>query len=213
MDGDSAQRIRFGHAVIATGSVPAGLPGLSLPEERLMDSTAALDLGEVPERLLVVGGGYIGLELGQVYAALGSRVTLVEMTDGLLPGVDRDLVQPLERRIRKLFGAIFLGTKVADLRESGSGVEARFGGGDAVEVDRVLVAVGRRAWTDGLGLAATRVRPDGQGAIAVDERGRTGRPPHLRGGRCDRRAHARPSRHAAGQGRGRGHRRARLVPG
>jgi dihydrolipoamide dehydrogenase len=176
VDGDSAQRIRFGHAVIATGSVPAGLPGVSLSGERLMDSTAALDLGEVPERLLVVGGGYIGLELGQVYAALGSRVTLVEMTDGLLPGVDRDLVQPLERRIRKLFAAIALGTKVADLRESGAGVEARLAGGDTVEVDRVLVAVGRRAWTEDLGLAATRVRPDGQGAIAVDERGRTGDP-------------------------------------
>ena len=124
----------------------------------------------------MVGGGYIGLELGQVYAALGSRVTLVEMTDGLLPGVDRDLVQPLERRSRKLFAAMFLGTKVADLRETGAGVEARLGGGDAVEVDRVLVAVGRRARTEDLGLAATRVRPEGGGAIAVDERGRTGDP-------------------------------------
>jgi dihydrolipoamide dehydrogenase len=176
VDGDAAQRIRFAHAVIATGSVPAGLPGLSAPGERLMDSAAALELGEVPERLLVVGGGYIGLELGQVYAALGSRVTLVEMTDGLLPGVDRDLVQPLERRIRKLFAAVHLGTKVADLRESGSGLEARLGAGDAVEVDRVLVAVGRRASTEGLGLTATRVRTDGHGAIAVDERGCTGDP-------------------------------------
>jgi dihydrolipoyl dehydrogenase len=176
VEGDSPQRVRFGHAVIATGSVPAALPGVSLSGGRLMDSTAALDLSEVPERLLVVGGGYIGLELGQVYAALGSRVILVEMTEGLLPGVDRDLVQPLERRVRKLFAAIHVGTKVAELRESSSGVEARLGGGEAVEVDRVLVAVGRRTWTEGLGLAVTRVRPDERGAIPVDERGRTADP-------------------------------------
>jgi dihydrolipoamide dehydrogenase len=176
VDGDGPQRVRFRHAVIATGSVPVELPGLSRAGERVMDSGAALDLHDVPERLLVVGGGYIGLELGQVYAALGSRVSLVEMTDGLLPGVDRDIVQPLERRVRKLFTAIHLGTKVAELREGASAIEARLDGGDVIEADRVLVAVGRRAWTEDLGLGATRVRADGQGAIAVDAECRTGDP-------------------------------------
>jgi dihydrolipoamide dehydrogenase len=175
IDGDPPQRVRFAHGVIATGSAPAALPGAGAGG-RVMDSTAALELAEIPERLLVIGGGYIGLELGQVYAALGSRVTLVEMTEGLLPGVDRDLVQPLERRARKFLAAVHLATKVAELRESSSGVEARLGGGEAIDVDRVLVAVGRRPWTEGLGLAATRVRTDAGGAIAVDERGRTSDP-------------------------------------
>src|SRR5262249_32059192 len=98
IEGDEPQKIRFKHAIIATGSAPASLPGIDLAGGRVMDSTGALDLADVPERLLVIGGGYIGLELGTVYAALGSRVTLVEMAEGLLPGVDRDLVQPLARR-------------------------------------------------------------------------------------------------------------------
>src|SRR3989454_5781591 len=94
-----------------------------------MDSTAALALADVPERLLVIGGGYIGLELGQVYAALGSHVTVVEMTDGLLPGADRDLVQPLARRCEKMFAAVHLKTKVASLKEVGGAIEATLGGG------------------------------------------------------------------------------------
>jgi len=101
VEGEEPQKLRFQHAIVATGSAPSPLPGLALQSERVMDSTAALDLPEIPERLLVIGGGYIGLELGQVYAALGSKVTLVEMTDGLLPGVDRDLVQPLARRCER----------------------------------------------------------------------------------------------------------------
>src|SRR2546425_9819407 len=104
-----------------------------------MDSTAALELSEIPERLLVIGGGYIGLELGQVYAALGSAVTVVEMTEGLLPGVDRDLVQPLARRCEKLFAAIHLGTKVASLRETGGGIDAELAGKGTERFDRVLV--------------------------------------------------------------------------
>jgi dihydrolipoamide dehydrogenase len=140
-----------------------------------MDSTAALEVPDVPERLLVVGGGYIGLELGQVYAALGSAVTLVEMTDGLLPGVDRDLVQPLARRCGKLFTAIHLGTTVASLRETAGGIEARVGETTAV-FDRVLVAVGRRARTEDLGLETTRTRLDARGALAIDERCRTADP-------------------------------------
>jgi dihydrolipoamide dehydrogenase len=130
---------------------------------------------DVPERLLVIGGGYIGLELGQVYAALGSAVTLVEMTDGLLPGVDRDLVQPLARRCEKLFANIQLSTRVTSLRETAAGVEARLGDA-AATFDRVLVAVGRRAQSVGLGLEATRVHPDASGVIAVDERCQTADP-------------------------------------
>jgi len=141
-----------------------------------MDSTAALEVPEIPERLLVIGGGYIGLELGQVYAALGSRVTVVEMTDGLLPGVDRELVQPLQRRCEKMFAAIFLKTKVTGLKEAGGAIEAAIEGRESLAFDRVLIAVGRRAVSDGLGLQATKVKIEGRGLIAVDERCRTADP-------------------------------------
>jgi dihydrolipoamide dehydrogenase len=172
--GETLRKVRFKHAIVATGSRPSGLPGLTRESERIMDSTAALDLPDIPERLLVIGGGYIGLELGTVYATLGSRVTLVEMTDGLLPGVDRDLVQPLQRRVDKVFATIHLGTKVAALREIGSEVEAELEGRGTERFDRVLVAVGRRAQSDGIGLEATRVRLTERGRfIQVDERCRT----------------------------------------
>ncbi|MGH7367589.1 MAG: dihydrolipoyl dehydrogenase [Candidatus Rokuibacteriota bacterium] len=172
--GDAVRKVRFKHAIVATGSRPAGLPGVGLESERVMDSTAALELPEIPERLLVIGGGYIGLEMGTVYAALGSRVTLVEMTDGLLPGVDRDLVQPLGRRVDKLFAAIHLRTRVSALREAGAEIEADLEGQGAQRFDRVLVAVGRRARSDDIGLEATRARLTERGRfIQVDERGRT----------------------------------------
>jgi dihydrolipoamide dehydrogenase len=176
VEGDEPQKVRFKHAIIATGSAPASLPGLSLTSDRILDSTAALELAEIPERLLVIGGGYIGLELGQVYAALGSKVTLVEMTDGLLPGVDRALVQPLARRCEKLFAKIHLGTKVASLVEKGSAIEARLGGGESETFDRVLVAVGRRPASAGLGLPRTRASADGRGFVHVDDRCRTADP-------------------------------------
>ncbi|MBI1964073.1 MAG: dihydrolipoyl dehydrogenase [Candidatus Rokubacteria bacterium] len=176
VEGDEPQKIRFKHAIVATGSLPAPLPGLSLASERVMDSTAALELPDVPERLLVIGGGYIGLELGQVYAALGSKVVLVELTDGLLPGVDRDLVQPLARRCEKLFVKVHLGTKVTSLRDTGAGVDARLSDGATIPADRVLVAVGRRPESAGLGLETTRVAPDERGFLAVDERCRTADP-------------------------------------
>ncbi|MGH7389962.1 MAG: dihydrolipoyl dehydrogenase [Candidatus Rokuibacteriota bacterium] len=175
VEGEAPQKIRFRHAIVATGSVPAALPGRRLESDRVMDSTAALEVADVPERLLVVGGGYIGLELGQVYAALGSKVSLVEMTDGLLPGVDRDLVQPLARRCERLFAEVHLGTRLESLRETGAGVEARFGD-VTTTFDRVLVAVGRRASTEGLGLETTGARPDDRGVLAVDERCRTADP-------------------------------------
>ena len=176
VEGDEPQKIRFKHAIVATGSQPAPLPGLTLASERVMDSTAALELPDVPERLLVIGGGYIGLELGQVYAALGSKVVLVELTDGLLPGVDRDLVQPLARQCEKRFVKIHLATKVTALRDTGAGVEATLGDGAMVSADRVLVAVGRRPESAGLGLETTRVAPDARGFLAIDERCRTADP-------------------------------------
>jgi dihydrolipoamide dehydrogenase len=177
IEGDTLQKIRFKHAIVATGSEPSPLPGVALRSDRVMDSTAALELPDIPERLLVIGGGYIGLELGTVYATLGSRVTLVEMTDGLLPGVDRDLVQPLQRRIEKLFAAVHLRTKVTGLRETGDRVEATLEGQDPQAFDRVLVAVGRRARSGGLGLEATRVRlTDRGGFVQVDDRCRTDDP-------------------------------------
>jgi dihydrolipoamide dehydrogenase len=177
IEGDTLRKIRFKHAVVATGSEPSPLPGVALRSERVMDSTAALELPDIPERLLVIGGGYIGLELGTVYATLGSRVTLVEMTEGLLPGVDRDLVQPLQRRVDKLFAAVHLRTKVTGLREAGDRIEADIEGQGPQPFDRVLVAVGRRARSGDLGLEATRARlTDRGGFIRVDDRCRTGDP-------------------------------------
>src|SRR5436190_23874283 len=111
-----AQTLQFQHAIIATGSQPAKVPGLSIDSPRVLDSTAALDLPDVPKSLLVVGGGYIGLELGSVYAALGSAVTVVEMTAGLLPGADRDLVDVLARRVNAVMKAVLLNTRVTQMK-------------------------------------------------------------------------------------------------
>src|SRR5437667_1894028 len=176
VEGDEPQVVVFKHAIIATGSAPSPLPGLTLASDRIMDSTAALEVPDIPDRLLVVGGGHNRLELGQVDAARGGEVSLVEMRDGLLPGVDRDLVQPLARRCEKLFVNLRLQTKVTSLHEQGSQIEARFGEGDTVAFDRVLVAVGRRPVSAELGLETTPVRPDAPRFVAVDERCRTADP-------------------------------------
>jgi len=174
--GDEPQVIRFKHAIVATGSLPSRVPGLDLTSDRVMDSTAAIEIPEVPDRLLVIGGGYIGLELGQVYAALGSRVTVVEVTDGLLPGADRDLVHPLMRRCEKMFAVIHLKSKVTALKELADAIEATIEGQVPQPFDRVLVAVGRRAVSETLGLGTTKVRIAERGIIAVDERCRTADP-------------------------------------
>jgi len=168
--------LRFDHAIVATGSRPMALPGLDLPSARIWDSAAALALPSVPSRLLVVGGGYIGLELGTVYAALGSEVTVVELTDGLLPGVDRDLVAPLTRRLTGLFKQIHLRTRVTAARETAGGAVVELAGEGVparLEVEQVLVAVGRRPNTADLGLEHAGVRPDPRGFIPVDARRRT----------------------------------------
>ena len=172
----SQETIEFQHAVIATGSSPV-IPGpLRVDDPRVMDSTGALLLEEIPERLLIVGGGYIGLEMGTVYAALGSKVTVVELTSGLLPGADRDLVRPLKQHLDQRFEAIYLDTKVESLDAASNSVIAQLAGEGApetAEYDRVLIAVGRRPNSEGFGLENTEVELDEQGFIKVDEVRRT----------------------------------------
>lgn len=169
-------RIRFEHAIIATGSVPAMPKPFALGDPRIMDSTGALELADVPRRLLVIGGGYIGLELGQVYAALGSKVTVVEALEGILMMADRDLVKPLEDRLRHDFAAIHVNTKVARLEPTPEGIIAELQRPDGAvreTFDRVLVAVGRRPNSGGLGLEKTQVEVDSRGFIVVDAQRRT----------------------------------------
>jgi len=174
---DNSSSRRFKHCVIAVGSSPVLPPSLKLESPRVMDSTAALRLEEVPPALLIVGGGYIGLELGCVYAALGSRVTVVELTDGLLPGVDRELVRPLQSRLEGQFQKIYLGTKVTKLAESADGIRVTLEGPEVNEREpifgRVLLAVGRRPNSRGLGLENTKVQLDDKGFIRVNEQRRT----------------------------------------
>src|SRR6476661_5324952 len=122
------ETLTFEHAIIATGSRPSTLPGVTLQSPRLMDSTSALEVPDIPGSLLVVGGGYIGLELGTVYAALGTKVTVVEMLPGLLPGADRDLVLPLHKRLQKMFAQILLNTTVTAVKDEGNGIRATFDG-------------------------------------------------------------------------------------
>ena len=143
-----------------------------------MDSTGALELPDVPESMLVVGGGYIGLEMGTVYAQLGSKVTVVELTDGLLPGADRDLVRPLHNRLEKLMASILLSTKVVSLADKGDAIEVKLqnadGSNERVEkFSRVLVSVGRRPNSDGIGLENTNVKLDKRGFALTDNRQRT----------------------------------------
>ena len=172
-------RVRFEHCILATGSRPTLIPALDLPTDRVMDSTTALELPDVPESLLVVGGGYIGLEMATVYAALGSRVSVVELTDGLLPGADRDLVKPLAKKLDKTLEAVWLGTKVASLADVGDSIEVAFDGDVDQKIQRfsrVLVSVGRRPNSDGLGLEKIRVQVNDQGFVVVDRQQRTADP-------------------------------------
>jgi dihydrolipoamide dehydrogenase len=171
------RRLTFEHAILATGSVPARLPGL--PESpRIIDSTEALEISSVPRTLLIVGGGYIGLELGTVYAALGAQVSVVEMMDGLLPGADRDLVAPLAKRVERIFRKVMLNTKVAEMKEGKDRIRVRFEGAGAEDqsFDKVLVSVGRKPSSAIPGLEATRVERDARGFIKVDAQRRTAEP-------------------------------------
>jgi dihydrolipoamide dehydrogenase len=179
VDGSEAV-LSFDRIILATGSRPAIIPALKIDSPRLMDSTGALDLVDIPGTLLVVGGGYIGLELGSVYAALGTRVTVVEMLPGLLPGADRDLVLPLHKRLEKMFEAILVNTTVDSLKEDGAGIRATFETstkqGATVNdnnrekvFDRVLVSVGRKPNSEIAGLENTRVQVGARGFIEVNK--------------------------------------------
>ena len=141
------------------------MPGLSIDSPRVMDSTSALELNDVPKRLLVIGGGYIGLELSTVYAALGSKVTVVEMLPGLLPGADRDLVAVLDKRIKSMMENVFTETKVIELKETSDGIQVRLEGSKVTEpeqiFDKVLISVGRKPVTTGFGLENTKVKVSG----------------------------------------------------
>jgi dihydrolipoamide dehydrogenase len=171
--------VQFEHAILATGSTPAIPPTLKVDDPRVMDSTTALDMPDIPKSLLVVGGGYIGLELGSVYAALGSAVTVVEMTSGLLPGADRDLVDVLAKRLAQTMKSVLLETTVVGMKAEAGGirvnVESKAGSDVAKEqlFDRVLVAVGRRPNSKIPGLERTHVQVDQRGFIMIDEQRRT----------------------------------------
>jgi len=175
---DGPREVAFANCVIAAGSEPVRLP--FLPDDpRIMDSTGALALEDVPRRLLVIGGGIIGLEMATVYDALGSRVTVVELMDQLIPGCDTDLVKPLHTRVAARYEAIHLGTKVTKVTARKDGLRVTMegpGGERTVTVDRILVAVGRRANGDRLGLDAAGVAVDERGVIPVDGRMRTNVP-------------------------------------
>ncbi len=171
-------RIKFRHAVIATGSRAIPFPGTEFKADgRIMSSAGALELADIPGRLLVLGGGYVGLELGSVYAALGSRVTLVESMNRLLPGVDQDLVRPLTKKLSGVLESIRLSTKVVKLAEKDNGVEVVLEGSiehDHQIFDRVLVAIGRRPASENMGLENTRVKTDVKGFVIVDNQMQTG---------------------------------------
>jgi dihydrolipoamide dehydrogenase len=171
--------VTFQSAIIAVGSQPATVPGLSIDSSRVMDSTSALELESIPKSLLVVGGGYIGLELGSVYAALGSKVTVVEMTPGLLPGADRDLVDVLAKKIDKAFDQVLLNTKVVGMTEQKDGLKVTFedqAGAKREQVfDKVLVSVGRKP-NRMPGLDTTKVEVDTRGFIKVNGRRQTAEP-------------------------------------
>ncbi len=174
-----SERLTFDHCILATGSVPAMPKMFKVDSPRVMDSTGALALADVPESLLVIGGGYIGLEMGTVYAELGSKVTVVELLDGLLPGADRDLVKPLEKRLRERFAGIHLGTKVVELEAAGDKVNVKTEGPEFDGVhpfDRVLVSIGRRPVTSGIGLENTKVQVNDKGFVVVNEQMQTADP-------------------------------------
>jgi dihydrolipoamide dehydrogenase len=176
----SEESLAFDRIVIATGSRPAVVPALKLDTPRMMDSSGGLNLEDIPGTLLVVGGGYIGLELGSVYAALGTRVTVVEMLPGLLPGADRDLVLPLHKRLEKMFDSILLNTTVASVKDEGNGIRGKLKAQDGSEqekvFDRVLVSVGRKPNAEIPGLEKTGVKAGERGFIQVNKQLQTDDP-------------------------------------
>lgn len=173
---DFDKELTYDHCILATGSYPARVPGLDIDSPRLLDSTGALELPAIPKTMLVIGGGYIGLEMGTVYAALGTEVTLVELTGELLPSADRDLVKPLEQKLKKKFKAIHVHTKVTNIKDLGDGLEVTFEGDLPEKVQKfeyVMQSVGRRPNSRNLGLENTSVQVDRNGFVTVDAHQRT----------------------------------------
>lgn len=172
--------LSFDYAVIATGSRPATIPNMPVDSINILDSTSALDLEEIPKSMLIVGGGYIGLELGTFYASLGTRVSVVEMKNGLMPGVDRDLVKVLEKRLSMIFDSIMLNTKVESLSENKKGINVTFSGEklekNEITFHKVLISVGRIPNSENLDLENTKIRIDKRGFILIDKRRRTDDP-------------------------------------
>ena len=176
---DGRKTISFDSAIIAAGSQATEIPPFPNDDPRMMDSTDALALEEIPKRLLVIGGGIIGLEMATVYHALGSKVTVVELLDGLIPGCDRDLVRPLQKRIEKQYEAIYTSTKVTAIDAKKTALVAKFEGGKApasAEFDRILVAVGRRPNGNKIGADKAGVKVDDSGFIPTDRQQRTNVP-------------------------------------
>ncbi|MCH7516890.1 MAG: dihydrolipoyl dehydrogenase [Bacteroidetes bacterium] len=174
------EEMNFDNAIIATGSRIATIPALNIESKRFLNSKTALDLPAIPRNLLVVGGGYIGLELGSVYNALGSKVSVVEMLDGLLPGADRDLVSHLSKRIKSNFEEVILKSKVVEMKEVKNGIkvtiENKDGNINDKVYDYVLMSIGRNPDTTGLGLENTKVQINDKGWIKVNEQLRTDDP-------------------------------------
>lgn len=174
------EEVIYEKAILATGSVPATIPGFPVDSPRVMDSTSALEINDVPAKLLVIGGGYIGLELSTVYASLGSKVTVVEMLPGLLPGADRDLVAVLERRLKTILDKVYTETKVVELKDNGNSIVVKLEGKNVTEpeqtFDKVLVSIGRKPVTTGLGLENTKVKVNQRGFVVVDNQLKTDDP-------------------------------------
>jgi dihydrolipoyl dehydrogenase len=177
---EGTEELSFDKIIIATGSVIATIPSLNIESKRLLNSTTALDLPEIPKSLLVVGGGYIGLELGSVYNSLGTKVSVVEMMPGLLPGADKDLVSYLAKRIEKSFEKVMLNSRVLEMKETNKGINVKIKGEDGKEseqvYDYVLMSIGRKPVTKGLGLENTKVQINERGWIKVNQQLRTDDP-------------------------------------
>ena len=176
---DGSKTITFDNAIIAAGSSVARIPGFPYDDPRLIDSTGALLLQDIPERMLIIGGGIIGLEMGTVYDALGSKISVVELADGLIPGADRDLVRPLHKRIEKRYEAIYLKTKVTKIEAKKEGLNIIFEGDNAPQpqlYDRVLLAVGRRPNGHEINAEAAGVVVNARGFIPVDKQQRSNVP-------------------------------------
>ena len=172
----SVRTVNFENAIIAAGSSVVKLPGFPYDDDRLIDSTGALELSDIPERLLVVGGGIIGLEMSCVYQALGSKITVVELSDGLIPGCDPDLVRPFQKRVSKLFENIYTGTRVTEMESAAQGINVSFEGKDAPATDtfdKVLLAIGRSPNGKMVSAENAGVEVDERGFIKVDKQQRT----------------------------------------